>query len=202
VDQLNPAAAAGREDAFDVHQAVQNAILYGILPLWLIPGFLDYLFHRKSSIQTTSGTHESLIHALQMTTVGVPTLMALLLDVNATVIGTTIVATAAHEALTLWDIAYAEPRRRPEPNEQHVHSFLEVLPVMRGKAAAEWTLRLKRPPLGRRYIGIIAAAVAALMILPYGEEFMRCYRADRTFAPHPLPDDGGAGPGVSDGRTG
>jgi hypothetical protein len=29
-----------------------------------------------------------------------------------------------HEALTLWDIAYAEPLRRPEPNEQHVSSFL------------------------------------------------------------------------------
>jgi hypothetical protein len=53
-----------REGPVDVHRATQNAILFGILPLWIVPGFLDYLMHRKSSIETTSGTHESLIHAL------------------------------------------------------------------------------------------------------------------------------------------
>ena len=51
-------------------------------------------------------------------------------EVNAAVIATAIGAAAVHEALTFWDIAYAEPLRRPEPNEQHVHSFLEVLPIM------------------------------------------------------------------------
>jgi uncharacterized membrane protein len=59
-----------------------------------VPGFLDYLMHRKSSIETTGGTHESLIHALQMTSIGIPTLMALLFEVNAAVIATAIGAAA------------------------------------------------------------------------------------------------------------
>jgi hypothetical protein len=66
----------------------------------------------------------------KMTSIGIPPLMALLFEVNAAVIATAIGAAAVHEALTFWDIAYAEPLRRPEPNEQHVHSFLEVLPIM------------------------------------------------------------------------
>jgi hypothetical protein len=207
----NPPAET-RENSLDVHRASQNVLLYGVLPLWIVPGFLDYVFHRKSSIETTSGTHESMIHAMQMSSIGIPTLMALFLEVNAAVIATTIAATAIHEALTLWDISYAEPLRRPEPNEQHVHSFLEVLPVMalssllslhpgqtaalfgRGNEAPVWRLRFKRPALSGRYVASIMGAVAALLIAPYGEELLRCYRTDRTFAPHTPPSDP-AGPG-------
>src|SRR5664279_4226093 len=170
-----------REDPFDVHRATQSVLLYGILPLWIVPGFLDYLMHRKSSIETTSGTHESLIHALQMTSIGVPTLMALVCEVNAGVIATSIGAAALHEALTFWDVAYAEPLRRPKPNEQHVHSFLEVLPVMalttllvlhpaqtaalfgRGDRRPVWRLRFKRPPLQRSYLAAVAAAVTTFL---------------------------------------
>jgi hypothetical protein len=195
------------DEAFDVHRASRNAILYGILPCWIVPGFADYLFHRKTSIETTSGTHESMIHALQMTSIGVPTLMALMLDVNAAVIATTIAGAAIHEGLTLWDVAYAEPRRRPTPNEQHMHSFLEVLPLMalsslltlhpaqtaalfgRGDEPADWQLRPKQPPLDRRYLAAILTAVALFMVVPYGEELVRCYRADGTIAPRPLPPD-------------
>lgn len=196
---------ATRERSIDIHRASQNLMLYGILPLWLVPGFGDYLFHRKSSIETTSGTHESMIHALQMTSIGVPTLMALVLEINAPVIATTIAATIAHEALTIWDIAYAEPRRRPEPSEQHLHSFLEVLPVLalssvltlhpqqtaalfgRGDDAADWHLRFKRPPLRRRYLAGILTAVLTFLVVPYAEELIRCYRVDGTFAAHPEP---------------
>ena len=39
-------------------------------------------------------------------------------------------AVAAHSATAYWDQAYAEPRRRVTPVEQHVHSLLEVSPIM------------------------------------------------------------------------
>jgi hypothetical protein len=200
-------AVEAREDSFDVHRAAQRTILYGILPLWIVPGFLDYLFHRKSSIETTSGTHESLIHALQMTSVGIPTLMALIFEVDASVIATIITSAAVHEALTIWDVAYAEPLRRPEPNEQHVHSFLEVLPIMatvslltlhpkqtaalfgRGKEQPRWSLRLKAPTIRLSYIAAVLGAIGALLVIPYAEEFVRCYRTDGTLAAHHKPDD-------------
>ncbi|MGD0475430.1 MAG: hypothetical protein ABSB70_19755 [Candidatus Velthaea sp.] len=197
-----------REDPLDVHRALQNVLLFGILPRWIVPGFLDYVLHRKSSIETTSGTHESLIHALQMTSIGIPTLLALLCEVNAAIIATSIGAALLHETLTFRDIAYAEPLRRPEPNEQHVHSFLEVLPVMalttlltlhpaqtaalfgRGTKPPVWRLRPKEPALRGRYLAAVAAAVTSFLVVPYAEELLRCYRTDRTFAAHRSPQPG------------
>lgn len=205
MDDPNPPADAFA-GPFDAAQALQNVTLYGILPVWLAAGFLDYLYHRKSSIQTTSGTHESMIHALQMTAAGIPTLMGLLLDVNAAVIGTMIAATATHEALTFWDIGYTEPLRRPEPGEQHTHGFLEVVPIMalmstlslhprqtaalfgRGDEPARWSFRFKEPPLSRRYLAGVFAAILVLGVIPYTEEFVRCLRTDRTLAPHVPPE--------------
>jgi hypothetical protein len=200
----NPPAEAYAQP-FDAARALQNATLYAIIPLWLTSGFVDYLHHRKSSIETTSGTHESMIHALQMTTAGIPTLMGLLLEVNASVVATMIAATTAHEALTFWDIGYAESLRRPKPNEQHTHSFLEVVPIMaltstlslhpgqtaalfgRGDEPPRWGLRVKDPPLSRGYLAAIFGAVMLLGVVPYAEEFIRCYRTDRTLAAHDPP---------------
>ncbi len=206
MEDLNPPA-----DDFarplDVARALQRVLLYGILPLWTIPGFVDYLLHRKSDIEHTSGTHESMLHALQMTTIGIPTLMALLLEVNAGTVAAMIGGVALHEALTLWDIAYAEPLRRPSPSEQHAHSFLEVVPLMaltsmlslhpaqtaalfgRGTTRRAWALKLKAPPLSRRYIAGIFALIGSLLFAPYTEELVRCWRVDRTFAPHSPPAD-------------
>ena len=42
----------------------------------------------------------------------------------------------------------------------------------------------KRQPLARNDVGAIVAAVAGTVVLPYAEEFWRCYRADRTADPH------------------
>jgi hypothetical protein len=100
-----------REDPLDVHRATHNALLFGILPFWIAPGFLDYPMHRKSSIETTSGTHESLIHALQMTSIGVPTLLALLCEVNAAVIATSIGAAALSERPNLRRTLYGGAER-------------------------------------------------------------------------------------------
>jgi hypothetical protein len=44
-------------------RAMQVYQLYVLLPLWTIPGFGDYLCHRRSKIESTSGTQESITHA-------------------------------------------------------------------------------------------------------------------------------------------
>jgi hypothetical protein len=101
-----------------------------LLPAWLAAGFLDYLFHRRTHIERTSGTREAVLHLMMQAEAGIPTLMALLLEVNTTVLLSTIAGLVAHEATVIWDVGYAEPRRRTSVNEQHVHSFLEVLPFV------------------------------------------------------------------------
>jgi hypothetical protein len=96
--------------------------------LWVLAGSLDYICHRRTKIETTSGPTESIIHTLMMTEAGIPMLLGLYLEVNAGVILLMIAAFFAHAGTAIWDVAYVVERRKVTPNEQHVHSFLEVLP--------------------------------------------------------------------------
>ncbi len=178
-------------------QIMRRYLLYFMLPLWFAPGVLDWVMHRRTRIAETSGTEESLIHSLMMTEVGVPILAGLLLEINAGALLLMIAAFFVHWATAFWDVAYATGRREVRPNEQHIHSFLEVLPFCavsfvaclhweqflalfgQGPEEARFALRLKRPPLSPRYIVGILGAIALLIALPYGEELWRCWRAEK-----------------------
>jgi hypothetical protein len=105
-------------------------LMYFILPIWLVAGFADWLCHRASHIESTTGAKESLIHLLMFAEVGVPLLAGMFVDINALVIATMIVAFLVHEATALWDVNYATTARTITPTEQHVHSFLEMIPLM------------------------------------------------------------------------
>ena len=52
-----------RAGADDLRSANQRFLLYGVLPLWFVPAVPDWAMHRRSRIEDTSGTRESLIHA-------------------------------------------------------------------------------------------------------------------------------------------
>ena len=62
---------------------MQVYLLYVLTTLWNIPGFGDYLCHRRAKIESTSGTQESITHSLMMASVAVPELQALLFETNA-----------------------------------------------------------------------------------------------------------------------
>lgn len=174
--------------------AAQIVLMYFVLPVWLAAGFADYLCHRASCIATTSGWKESLLHLLQLGEMAIPTLAAIFLEINALIIAIMIVCLIAHEATAIWDVSYAYGRREVTPTEQHIHSFLEMLPLTGllivvtihwgqflallglGAEAADWTLRLKEPPLPWLYVGVILALVALFDILPYLEELWRGLR--------------------------
>jgi hypothetical protein len=108
-----------------VNVATRRYLLYAVLPLWLGAGFADYLFHRRTHIERTSGAHESVIHLMMMAETGIPLLMGLFLEINALVLAMMGALFVAHEATAYWDVNYAETRRTVTPNEQHAHSFLE-----------------------------------------------------------------------------
>lgn len=200
-----PGTAGQPEPAETVARADRHFLLYFVMPVWQAAGFLDYLQHRRSHIETTAGARESAIHLLMMTEAAVPSLMGLFLDVDALVLLTTILDLFLHEATAIWDVAYAEPRRLVTPNEQHIHSFLEVIPFMatsflicmhwsqfrslagRGPERARWSLRRKQPPLSRRYVAAVLSGLVSFIGIPYAEEFWRCYRASRTLAPQAAP---------------
>jgi hypothetical protein len=177
--------------------ATQIVLMYFVLPVWLAAGFADYLCHRATSIETTSGWKESWLHLLQLGEMAVPTLAAIFLEINALVILIMLVSLVAHQATAMWDVSYAYKRREVTPTEQHVHSFLEMLPLMGlllvltshwgqflalfglGTEAAHWWIKLKQPPLPWLYVSVILSLVVLFEVLPYGEELWRGMRPSR-----------------------
>jgi hypothetical protein len=186
----------------DVDDATVRYLMYGLLPGWFVPGVADWLMHRRSAIEHTAGTRESVIHALMMAEVGVPVTLVLTCEINPLVLAVMIGAVAAHEVTALWDVQTAEHSgRRVTVMEQHIHSFLEALPFMatsslmclhwdqlrelaravtgRQHSARAWRLRPRRRRLPLPYLAGVGASLALFIALPYGEELLRCARASR-----------------------
>lgn len=124
-----PSAADLRRMA-GMEKAVGQLLLGGVMPLWLSAGLADWYQHRRTQIERTAGPRESAIHSLLFAETGVPILLGLFCEVNAGTLVTAYAAVGAHSATAYWDQIYAQQRRRVSPVEQHVHSLLEVSPVM------------------------------------------------------------------------
>jgi hypothetical protein len=188
-----------------IEQAGQRLIIGGIMPLWLGAGLADWYIHRRTRIEDTAGPRESAIHALMFAETGLPVLLGLFCEVNAGVLLSAYTAAGVHGVTAYWDQVYAQPRRRVDPLEQHVHSLLEVSPGMAaflltalhwdqartliGKGQPDFGVRVKRrDPLSVSARVRLLAAVTAFGILPYAEELWRCWRAKPTIRPLPRPD--------------
>ncbi len=171
-------------------------LMYFILPVWLLAGCADWLCHRASHIETTSGAKESMLHLLMFAEIGVPLLAAIFLQINAGIIALMIAAFFVHEATSLWDVSYAVTVRDVTPIEQHIHSFLEMIPLMAilfivslhwgqfqalfgfGSEAARFDLSWKEEPLPATYVVSIMAVILTFELIPYIEEFFRGLRAN------------------------
>jgi len=175
----------------------QTLLLYFIMPVWFLAGFADYLCHRATNIAHTAGWKESLFHLVMFAEMAVPILMCLFLEINALVFAVMIAAFIAHEATALWDVSYAIDKRYVSPFEQHVHSFLEMIPLMAGSFVAvlhsaqfialfglgsetpRFSIEWKSDPVPILYVFSTLGAALLLELLPYLEEFLRGLRAAR-----------------------
>ncbi|MBV9271099.1 MAG: diguanylate cyclase/phosphodiesterase [Candidatus Eremiobacteraeota bacterium] len=168
-------------------EALSNFLLYGFIPMWTAAGVFDWYCHKKTDIEHTSGIKEALLHILMNAEAGAPLMLALLFEINTGVFSAMLAGLLLHEATVWWDISYAERHRETPPFEQHVHSFLEVLPFMGLAMAAclnpekiakrDFSLRLKSRFEPAPYWAAIAAMVVGGVVLPYGNEVWRCFRA-------------------------
>jgi hypothetical protein len=180
-------------DPADVESVTIRYLMYVLLPAWLVPGLADYLMHRRTRIERTSGLRESAIHALMMAEISVPVLLTLLCEVNPLLLVISAATAGLHEATAIWDVRSAVGGgREVRPAEQHIHSFLESLPFMAISAllclhwdqvagvrqgwagASAWRLRLRRRRLAGGYLASVLGAVAAVIAGPYAEELWRC----------------------------
>lgn len=182
----------------EVEDASRRFLLYGVLPLWFAPAVADWAMHRRTRIEETSGLRESLVHALMMAEAGGPVVLGLTAEINPLVLTVMAGAALVHGATAVWDVTLATGEREVTPIEQHIHSFLEVLPLTAvaftaclhwdqvrslrhgGDSRGSWRLRPKSRPLPAGYLAGFAAAVTTFVALPYGEELLRCARAART----------------------
>lgn len=106
-----------------------------------------------------------------------------------------------HDATALLDVSYAVTKREVTPIEQHVHSFLEMVPVMAtsfisvlhwpqllallgiGPNRPDWNIRWKTRPLPANYTSAILAAQVALEWVPNLDEFARTLTQYRSKSP-------------------
>ena len=181
----------------DTAELTIGVLKYFILPLWIAAGFCDYLCHRAAKIATTSGPKESLLHLLQFAEMAVPVLAAMFLDINALVLLVMLICFLLHEATAMWDLSYATSTREVAPVEQHVHSFLEMLPLMGltliailnwgqflalfglGSEQARFNISFRAGEPSWTYVATMLSLVVIFEVLPYFEELLRGLRANR-----------------------
>jgi hypothetical protein len=172
-----------------------NLILYGMLPLWGIAGFIDWCCHRATRIERTSGLRESLVHSLMGIQLGIPIVLCLLFKVNVLILSLCIAAWLMHEAAAHWDVWYAAPRRAISIWEMHVHNYMATLPlfllmlivVLNWDVALklvrfEWSgelglARVDVPWGSSTYLRSYLVFMGVLCVIPYAEENLRCLRA-------------------------
>lgn len=179
-------------------QLLVNLILYGLLPLWGITGFIDWCCHRATGIERTSGVRESAVHVLMGAQLGIPIVLCLVFYVNVLVLLICILAFLSHEVVAHYDVHYSAPLRRISIWEVHVHNYMATIPlylmmliivlnweVARDLVTLDWQgkfalVRIPAPPGGSGYLRGYLAFMAVLCVFPYLEEFIRCVRFART----------------------
>jgi hypothetical protein len=171
-------------------QAVWYILVWVVLPLWVIAGFVDYLCHRQSHIEHASGARESLIHWLMLAEVALPLGLAVFFRINALVLAIMLACLTAHEITGYYDLKLAMATRRVTIFEHQVHSVLEILPLTAillimalhwpqtlaligsGSEQAQWYLGQKQPPRWGEIVPPLGAFLL-LALAPYAEEFLR-----------------------------
>src|SRR5688500_1801217 len=99
-----------------------------LYPLWLIGGAVDYVCHRRTDIQHTSGIQESWLHVVQFATMAVLFASAVLLQITLPVVIALVILVVAHTVPSFIDVSYTLGRRHISTIEQHAHGLLDVVP--------------------------------------------------------------------------
>jgi hypothetical protein len=118
----------------------------------------------------------------------------LFLQVNALTTILILTAFLAQGATALWDVSHVITARDLTPIEQHVHSSLEMIPLvgMVSMISMHWgqflgllgigaestglDLTWKAPPLPAGYVVTLLTVILLFELLPYVEEFIRDWR--------------------------
>lgn len=152
-------------------------IAYGLYLAWLVAGAGDFLCHRRTDLPHTSGVAESITHLLQLMILGVAILVGLAFRIGQGVALLLLLLVATHAIVGYVDTRIAFGRGRViSPIEQHLHSVLDMAPIVSLMAvvAATWPaavsggvhMTLRDPPLpGAIWLAVLLPA-GVLCVLP------------------------------------
>ena len=163
--------------------------VYAAYLAWLVAGLADFILHWRTDLRHTSGIPESAAHLVQLAILGSAIVLGLLLAVEPFLVGLLIMLVIAHACVGYLDSRVAFVRRRTlYPVEQHVHSILDMAPLIGLGILVAWTwpaaitgtegwlptLRRPLPPLWQ-WFAIIAPAIV-LCVVPALLEFRAAWR--------------------------
>lgn len=111
-----------------LRELLEATLIWGLYPLWLLAGAGDYLCHRRTDIEHTSGSRESRYHVLQFICLLLTFASAVLLKPGIVTYAVMIALVLGHSVLAFVDVDYTDGRRFISPLEQTVHGYMEVLP--------------------------------------------------------------------------
>jgi hypothetical protein len=167
------------------HGALLISVLLLLVP-WMSAGLGDWLCHRHSLIERTSGPGESALHLLLYLLVSLPIVLVLFLEINAMLLLFMTACVLAHAAASWWDTGFAQPRRHISALEQQMHSYQDMLPLLALALALTlnwnallqpaWSWSVRLTPLPPAWIwGVLLSLAAGLLLVL--EELWRCLRS-------------------------
>jgi hypothetical protein len=159
-------------------------LLWGIYPVWLLAGAADYLCHRRTDIERTSGTVESWLHLAQFGCLALALACALLLKFSVAVFVLMVALVLTHSVLSYMDVRYTDGRRRILPIEQTIHGFMDVLPLVAVAllGVQHWpeirggSMTVAPVPSIDLPRVLLLLSFVVLAGLPIVEELLRCFR--------------------------
>lgn len=169
-----------------VELSAPRLIYLGYL-LWLLAGAADFLCHRRTDLPHTSGLAESRMHLLQLVVIGSGLALWLLLLPSLSLLAIELLIVGAHAVFGYLDTRQAFGRRAILPIEQHVHSVLDLAPVIafgillsaEWPAAWQrgWSLAIRHPPFAPEVWMSVLAPALLLCVLPALSELRAAWSA-------------------------
>jgi hypothetical protein len=170
-----------------MNEASPRVLIYGGYLLWLLAGAGDFLCHRRTDLPHTSGLRESWMHLLQLAVIGSGLVLWLALTPSLLLLSIELLIVTAHAAFGYLDTRQAFGRRIISPLEQHVHSILDMAPIIAfgfllgsewsTALPRGWTLAARQPPFAAAVWILVLAPALLLCVLPALLEFRAAWSA-------------------------